>query len=65
MALDADDLAQAMVDAIKDEFKIDERLALKMCKKLATAIVEHIAANAEVEVTGVSAGGDTATGTVS
>lgn len=32
---------------------------------LASAIVTYVAANAEVEVTGVTSGGDTAAGTVS
>ena len=60
-------LAGAMADEWESQYPdtFDREAAAPGIDSMAVAIVDYITANAEVEVTGVQSGGDTASGTIS
>jgi hypothetical protein len=65
-AKDGTGLAGAMADALKEAFGNDFKVkdAAKGIDAMALAIVTYVTENAEVTVPGVTAGVDTATGTI-
>lgn len=66
MAMSAASMSIKMQDALTAAITIVDSVQLqKVCDAISEAVVSEIQNNASVEVTGVTAGGDTAGGTVS